>query len=85
MTDLTNTKDMSPQEFKDARHALGLSANGMANLLGVATGRTIRFWEKGDNDIAGPAIVLVRALMASAAVRKHFGLSLKHEREKSVA
>lgn len=66
---------MTPQEFKNARHALGMSANEMARFLRVSSGRTIRYWEAGKNDIAGPAIVLMEAIAASAAVRKHFGLT----------
>ena len=46
---------MTPAEFKSIRHALGLSANRMARVLGVSGGRTIRKWEAGENDIPGPA------------------------------
>ncbi len=54
---------MTPQEFKDARHALGLSAEGMAQALMVSSGRTIRRWESGQRDIPGPAIVAVRYML----------------------
>jgi DNA-binding transcriptional regulator YiaG len=51
---------MSPDEFKEARRKLGLSAQELATALGVADGRTVRRWEAGDRDIPGPAIVLLR-------------------------
>jgi|HigsolmetaAR203D_1030402.scaffolds.fasta_scaffold15358_3 Predicted transcriptional regulator len=67
---------MTPAELKAARHALGLSAEGFARWVNVQSGRTVRRWEAGDRDIPGPVAVLVRAAMASRAVRAHFGLSL---------
>ena len=39
-------------------------------------GRTVRRWESGERDIPGPVTVIVRALMDSRAVRRHFGLSI---------
>jgi transcriptional regulator with XRE-family HTH domain len=38
---------MTPQEFKEARQTLGLSANQLARVLGMGEdgGRTIRKWE----------------------------------------
>ena len=41
---------------------MGLSQNGLAELLNVKNGRTIRKWESGENDIAGPAQVLLAIL-----------------------
>lgn len=40
---------MTPQEFKQARNTLGLSAAGLAGLwgMGLNGGRTIRRWESG--------------------------------------
>ncbi len=52
--------DMTPQEFKSARRALGLSAQGMANALGIGSGRTIRRWEAGQNNISAMAEKLIR-------------------------
>ena len=59
---------MTPVEFKAARHALGLSAEGLARTIGVATGRTVRKWEAGDRDIPGPAALLMRLFMADARI-----------------
>lgn len=70
---------MTPAEFKSARHALGLSAEGLAKLVQVQSGRTVRRWESGDSDIPGPVVVLVQALMESRQVRRHFGLPAEIE------
>lgn len=70
---------MTPEELKAARHALGLSAEGMASLVNVQGGRTVRKWEAGDRDIPGPVVVLVKAAMASHAIRQYFGLSLPND------
>ena len=53
---------MTPAEFKEARHKLGLSAEKCAVLFRIASGRTIRRWEAGPQDIPGPAQVLMEAL-----------------------
>jgi DNA-binding transcriptional regulator YiaG len=68
---------MTPAELKSARHAIGLSAEGFARLVKVESGRTVRRWEAGERDIPGPVIVLVEAILANAAVRRHFGLTIK--------
>lgn len=68
---------MTPAELKSARHALGLSANEMARLLRIGSGRTIRRWEDGSQDVPGPAVALITALLSNAAVRRHFGVDLK--------
>lgn len=65
---------MTPSELKATRHALGLSAEGFARLVRVESGRTVRRWEAGDRDIPGPVIVIVEAIMAVPALRKHLGL-----------
>lgn len=65
---------MSPSELKSLRHALGLSADGFARLAHVASGRTVRRWEDGSQDIPGPVVVLAEALRDSPAVRGYFGL-----------
>lgn len=76
---------MTPTELKDARKALGLSAEGFAFLVQAGSGRTVRRWEAGNRDIPGPVKVIVRALMESRAVRRYFGLALASDStEKSV-
>lgn len=67
---------MTPEEFRAARAALGLSAEGLARLVMVQSGRTVRKWEAGDRDVPGPVAVLLQALIESAAVRLHFGVTL---------
>lgn len=63
---------MIPSEFREARQKLGLSLSQCAELLqlgrdGTAdrwrkSARTIRYWESGENEIPGPAQVLMRWL-----------------------
>jgi len=45
---------MNNTEFKQIRHGLKLSAQGMADALGIKSGRAIRLYEKGDRNISGP-------------------------------
>lgn len=61
---------MTPQQFKSARHALKLSARGMARALSdpdtperQVNPRTIRRWESGEQDIPGPAVVAVTMML----------------------
>lgn len=68
---------MTKDEFHDIRAALRLSAEGMARLLDVESGRTIRRWEAGDRDIPGPAIVLLTAILAVPGLRKYLGVTLE--------
>jgi len=53
---------MTPTEFRRIRQALGLSTQGLARLLQVSDGRTVRRWEAGDRDIPGPVRVLMLLL-----------------------
>lgn len=53
---------MTPTEFRHIRHALGLSTEGLARVLSVHSGRTVRRWEAGDRNIPGPVRVLMRLL-----------------------
>ncbi len=50
---------MTRHEFKTIRHTLALSAQGLARLLRVSDGRTVRRWEDGSRDIPGPAVVIM--------------------------
>lgn len=63
---------MTPEALRAARTTLGLSAEGLAKLLHVESGRTVRRWEAGDRQVPGPVSVLLDGMMASAAVREHF-------------
>lgn len=53
---------MTTEELRSIRSQLGLSTAGLAALLQVSDGRTVRRWEAGDREIPGPAIVLLRLL-----------------------
>ncbi len=68
---------MTPQQLKDARQALSLSAEGFARLVRVESGRTVRRWEAGERDIPGPVEVLVCALMESRSVRRYFDVAIE--------
>lgn len=50
---------MTPDDLKAIRRALGLTAQGFANAVGVASGRTVRKWEHGDRDVPGPVVKLL--------------------------
>lgn len=70
---------MTPEQLKEARRNLGLSASAMARALsdpdkpprigdpGKAAGqvdpRTIRRWEDGTQDIPGPVVAAVTLMM----------------------
>ena len=55
---------MTPVQFKDARKALGLSQNAMAEALGLKTSRAIRQFESGEREVSGPVAKLVDMLLA---------------------
>jgi len=59
---------MTPAEVKAARQSIGLTANGLAELLrlGGSGGRTVRGWESdgGKYRISGPATVALEALLS---------------------
>jgi len=60
---------MTPQELKTARRELGLSASGLAKLLGVGSGRTVRRREAGDREIPGPVIRLIKLLLKDPDIK----------------
>lgn len=72
---------MTADEFRAIRNGLGLSAEGLATILQVHSGRTVRRWEAGEREVPGPVAVLLSALMESEAVRQYFGCRLIAERE----
>lgn len=70
---------MTADEFRAIRKGLDLSAEGLANLLQVHSGRTVRRWEAGEREVPGPVAVLLTALSESQAVRGYFGVSVAEE------
>lgn len=66
---------MTPAQFKEARHKLGLSQSAMAELLGVSSDRTIRKWEDGERDISAPVVLLVELILKFRNVREFLGLA----------
>ncbi len=67
---MVSDNNMTPSELKKRRHALGLSAEGFARLTGAASGRTVRRWEAGDNDIPRSTLQLLRLLDLLAASKR---------------
>jgi len=53
---------MTPEEFKEARLALGLTKEAHAREWGVA-GRTVRRWEAGDAQISGVVAYALRLML----------------------
>ena len=53
---------MTPEEFKEARHALGLKQTELAVALETPY-RTVQDWERGRNRIPGVAAVALRLLL----------------------
>lgn len=56
---------MTPDDFKEARRKLGLSAREMGTVLGLTgdPGRTVRRYEAGDIAISGPVCVALRYIL----------------------
>lgn len=76
----SRSSSVTPADLKAARHALGLSAEGMARLVRVQSGRTVRRWEAGERDIPGPVQVLIEVLLSLPAARKRLGVELREAR-----
>ena len=66
--------DMKPQEFKSIRHSYGLSVEGMAHMVGVESGRTIRRWEDGSRPIAMSARIILGLAKEYKVVRAYLGI-----------
>ena len=49
----------TPGDLKAAREFMGLSADGLARMLGIEDGRTVRRWEAGDRELPGPVVVVM--------------------------
>lgn len=68
---------MTPDEYRTALDALGLSQAGGARLLGVDE-RTSRRWACGERDIPPPAQRFLRFLMAIGRSGKYAMKRLEH-------
>src|SRR5271156_3764972 len=53
----------TPEALRDARAALGSSADALARIVRVEDGRTVRRWEAGKREIPGPVIVILETAM----------------------
>ena len=54
----------TPAELRVARDFLGLSAEGLARMLGVEDGRTVRRWEAGERELPGYVIVMTETALS---------------------
>lgn len=68
---------MTPEELKEIRQGLGLSAEAFARLVRVESGRTVRRWEAAERDIPGPVVVIAEGLRDSRSVRRYFGVAVE--------
>jgi transcriptional regulator with XRE-family HTH domain len=59
---------MTPTELKEARKALGLSAERFARLTGTSTGRTVRRWEAGTAPVPQSVVKLLELRQALETV-----------------
>ena len=53
---------MTPLQIKHIRREYGMSANTFAMLTGCASGRTVRRWEAGENDVPKAVVNLLQVL-----------------------
>jgi DNA-binding transcriptional regulator YiaG len=53
---------MTPLQIKHIRRSYGMSANTFALLTGCASGRTVRRWEAGENDVPKAVVNLLQVL-----------------------
>lgn len=56
---------MTPEEIKAIRAQLGWTQKSLADAVGVSV-RTVKFWEAGERNPSGSALILLRNLSDSA-------------------
>jgi len=63
-------------DIRTARRKLGLSIEGLRRLLrmGENSGKTIRRWQSGEQDVPGPVAAFLEVLMKSAEARRFAGV-----------
>jgi len=71
----------TPDELKAARQILGLSAEGLAMMVRMGDGRTVRRWESGENEVPGPVTVVLET--ALDFLRQHDEIRRQLERLQS--
>jgi transcriptional regulator with XRE-family HTH domain len=53
----------TPEQLEAARRELRLTADGLARMVGVEDGRTVRRWEAGEREIPGSVTVLMETAL----------------------
>jgi len=56
--------------FKQARRALGMSVNDMAQALAMSNATNVRRWENGRLPVSSPALVAIRYMLRDAGQDK---------------
>ena len=67
----------TPEQLKEARQRLGLSAENLARVLRVEDGRTVRRWEAGERAIPGPVTVIMETIMGNLAQQEMIARQLE--------
>jgi transcriptional regulator with XRE-family HTH domain len=67
----------TPEQLKEARQKLGLSAENLARVLRVEDGRTVRRWEAGERAIPGPVTVIMETIMGNLAQQEMIARQLE--------
>ncbi len=67
----------SPAELKEARQALRLSADGLASMVRMGDGRTVRRWEAGENEIPGPVTVILETAIEYLRQQEEIDMQLR--------
>jgi DNA-binding transcriptional regulator YiaG len=59
-------REMTGEELRRSRLALGLTLDEFARLVRVSSGRTVRKWEDGEREVPGPVAVLTELFLMSS-------------------
>ena len=65
---------MTPAQFKRIRKKLRLHQDELAEVLDIASDRTLRRWEAGQQDIPGPVMLLMELMAEVPEVREYLDL-----------
>ena len=83
MVDQTQkTESIDAKEFKQIRKDLALSIPELTRLLNLATARTVRRWEDGENPVSGPVSLLMLAMRDVRGLTEYLA-KLAAERDKT--
>jgi DNA-binding transcriptional regulator YiaG len=75
---VTTRKALAPKEIKFLRHHMDLTQAELASRMRV-TDQTVARWEKGINELSGPADMMLRALFLGSKIAQPEGTEYLHE------